>query len=602
MEAPEFTLQIALVLGVVLITVMLFITEWLRVDLVAMLVMVALPLMGLVDGREAFQGLSSTAVISIISVVIMGRGLDHTGVISRGIQPLLRIAGQSRRRIIFIMSTTVAVISSFMQNIGAAALFLPALQRMSRQTKTPISQLLMPVGFSAILGGTISLVGSSPLIMLNDLMRPFGLKPFSLFSVTPAGVALLITGILYFQLLGKWVLPQRAEEKNENDAASPNPLVYYPALAQLYEIDFPSHAGGQGIKVQELCDQYNMHPVILSFDRGKHIIMPPDRELRITPGAVFATYGSPGHVQQAAHDLGFTVKPELELFVEELSQDISGVVEAIVPPHSQFIGQTLMDVRFRHNYLLTPMAVAHQGEINYTKIGFRELESGDVILMHGRWENLQQIRPKRNLLFAQSPDHEIIKPFKARTALACFALATAMVIFAPLPISVSLMTGALGMILFKVLSIDEAYQAIDWRTVFLLTGLIPLGLAMQKTHAADWVAFHLLTLLGTPSPALFFLTIGVITTLLTLVVSNVGAAVLLVPLVVGMAGQVGVDPRLAALVVGLAASNAFLLPTHQVNALYMGPGGYTSKDYLRAGMPLSLLFLLVLTAVIMLVY
>ena len=602
MASTEFTLQIAMVLGVVLVTVVLFITEWLRVDIVAMLVMVALPLMGLVDGREAFQGLSSTAVISIISVVIMGRGLDHTGVISRGIQPLLRIAGKSRQRIILMMSTTVAVISSFMQNIGAAALFLPALQRMSRQTKTPISQLLMPVGFSAILGGTISLVGSSPLIMLNDLLRPFNLKPFGLFSVTPAGIALLLTGICYFLFLGRWVLPQKAEADDDADEASPNPLVYYPELARLYEIDFPVHAGGKGIKVQELCDQYNIHPVILSFDYGKHIIMPPDRELRIAPGTVFAAYGSPGHVRQAARDFGFDIKPELDLFVEELSQDMSGVVEAIVPPHSRFIGQTLMEVRFRHNYLLAPMAVVHQGEINYTKIGFRELESGDVILMHGRWKYLQQMRPKRSLLFAQSPEHEILKPLKARTALACFALATAMVIFTSLPISVSLMTGALGMILFNVLSIDEAYQAIDWRTVFLLTGLIPLGLAMQKTNAADWIVFHLLTLIGTPSPTLFFLTIGFITTLLTLVVSNVGATVLLVPLVVGMAGQVGADSRLAALVVGLAASNAFLLPTHQVNALYMGPGGYSAKDFLRAGMPLSVCFLLVLTVVIMLLY
>jgi di/tricarboxylate transporter len=564
--------------------------------------MVALPLLGLVDGREAFQGLSSTAVISIISVVIMGRGLDHTGVISQGVQPLIRIAGQSRRRIILMMSATVAVISSFMQNIGAAALFLPALQRMSRQTKTPISQLLMPVGFSAILGGTISLVGSSPLIMLNDLLRPFNLKPFSLFSVTPAGIALLSTGIIYFLILGRFVLPQKEGAPGEIDHANSNPLIYYPELAQLFEIESPPKPIGNEIKVQELCDQYNIHPVVLSFDNGRHIIMPPDRELRIVPGTHFAAYGSPGHVRQAAIDYGFNVKPKLELFARELSSDISGVVEAIVPPHSQFIGKTLVEVRFRHNYLLTPMAVVHQGEINYSKIGFRELDSGDVILMHGRWESLQQMRPKRDLLFAQSPEHEIINPQKATTALAFFLLATAMVIFTSLPISVSLMTGALGMILTRVLSIDEAYQAIDWRTVFLLTGLIPLGLAMQKTHAADWIAYQLLALMGTPSPIVFFFTIGIITTLLTLVISNVGAAVLLVPLVVGMAGQVGVDPRIAALVVGLSASNAFLLPTHQVNALYMGPGGYSSKDYLRAGAPLSVLFLLVLTAVMVLIY
>ena len=164
------------------------------------------------------------------------------------------------------------------------------------------------------------------------------------------------------------------------------------------------------------------------------------------------------------------------------------------------------------------------------------------------------------------------------------------------------MSGALGMILTNVLSIDEAYQGVDWRTVFLLSGLIPLGLAMQKTQAAPWLAHHLLNLLGTPSPIIFILAVGTMTTVLTLVISNVGATVLLVPLVVDMAGSVGVDPRLAALVVGLAASNAFLLPTHQVNALYMGPGGYTSVDFLKAGAPLSVLFLVVLTVVVMWLY
>jgi di/tricarboxylate transporter len=158
------------------------------------------------------------------------------------------------------------------------------------------------------------------------------------------------------------------------------------------------------------------------------------------------------------------------------------------------------------------------------------------------------------------------------------------------------------MILTNVLSIDEAYQGIDWRTVFLLSGLIPLGLAMQKTQASEWLAYHLLAYLGTPSPPIFYMAVGLMTTILTLVVSNVGAAVLLVPMVVNMAGSVGVDPRISALVVGLAASNAFLLPTHQVNALYMGPGGYTSIDFIKAGAPLSLIYLLVLTSSILLLY
>lgn len=601
MESPEFTLQIALVLGVVLVTLILFITEWLRVDVVAILVMVVLPIMGLVEGRETFQGLSSTAVISIIAVIIMGRGLDHTGVVNRGIRPLLRIAGTSRRRMILLLSGTVAVISSFMQNIGAAALFLPAIQRMSRKTSTPISQLLMPVGFSAIMGGTITLVGSSPLIMLNDLLRPFGIKPFNLFSVTPVGIAIVLTGIVYFIVMGRFVLPSEISSTDQQLAEESDPLIYYPELVKLFELENPAGKDAEP-KVLDLCDSYNVHTVALSSDGGLHKILPPDRDLRIAPGSVFAVYASQEHVEEAAKTFGFRIKPGLEVFVEDLSKDFSGVVEAIVSPHSNFVGKTLIQVRFRHNHLMAPMAIVHQGQIHYRRIDPRVLEPGDVILMHGKWESFQRIRPKRDLLFAQPLHREVLLTHKATNAIACFGLATALVIFTSLPISICLMTGALGMILTKVLRIDEAYQGMDWRTVFLLSGLIPLGLAMQKTQAASWLAHHLLNLIGTPLPPVFILTVGMMTTALTLVVSNVGATVLLVPMVVAMAGSVGVDPRLAALVVGLAASNAFLLPTHQVNALYMGPGGYTSFDFLKAGLPLSILYLLVLTAVVVLIY
>ena len=601
MEPPVFTVQIAMVLGVVLVTIFLFITEWLRVDVVAILVMLLLPIMGLVDGRETFQGLSSTAVVSIIAVIIIGRGLDHTGVISRSIRPLLKIAGASRRRMIVLMSGTVAVISSIMQNVGAAALFLPAIQRISRETKTPISQLLMPIGFSAILGGTLTLVGSSPLIMLNDLIKPFDITPFSLFSVTPAGIAIVLTGIVYFIILGRFILPEMKLDEGSVIETGTDPLSYYPELSKLFELTSPPD-NKLDPKILDLCDAHNIHTVALSLDGGQHKIIPPDRDLHIAPGSVFAVYGSQKRVEHAAKVLGFKLKPELEIFTEELSRDFSGVVEAIVSPHSSFIGKTLVDVRFRHNYLMAPLSIVHRGEIYYRKLGSRILEAGDVILMHGQWESFQKMRPKRDLLFAQTLHHEVPLTNKTWAASGCFMLSTLLVIFTSLPISICLMSGALGMILTKVLSIDEAYHGVDWRTVFLLSGLIPLGLAMQKTHAAAWLSYYVLSMIGTPPPSVFFLIVAFLTTLLTLVVSNVGATVLLVPLVVDMAGSLNVDPRLAALVVGLAASNSFLLPTHQVNALYMGPGGYKSIDYLKAGTPLSIIYLLILTGIVILVY
>jgi len=599
MDSPAFTLQIALVLGIVLVTILLFITEWLRVDVVAILVMVTLPLLGLVEVQDAFRGLSSTAVISIIAVIIMGRGLDHTGVINRGVRPLLRLARSSPRRMILLLSAAVAVISSFMQNIGAAALFLPAIQRMSRKTGTPISQLLMPVGFSAIMGGTVTLVGSSPLIMLNDLIRPFGLKPFNLFSVTPIGAAIVLTGIAYFIVFGRFILPRKTGSAGRQQLTAVNPLVYYPEVVELFELEYPA-TGEARPKVLDLCDRYNVHTVALSLDGGHHKILPPDRDLHITPGSVFSVYTSQKHVQEIAQAFGFRIKAGLDVFSEDLGRESSGVLEAIVPPHSEFIGRTLKEVRFRHNYLMAPLAMVHRGQIHYTKLGPRVLECGDVILMHARWESFRRMRPGRDLLFAQPLHQEVMLTHKSGTAMFCFALATILVIFTSLPISICLMAGALGMILTNVLTIDEAYQGVDWRTVFLISGLIPLGLALQNTGAAPWIVGHLLRFLGTPSPVVFLLAVGAMTTVLTLVVSNVGAAVLLVPMAVDMAGSVGVDPRLAALVVGLAASNAFLLPTHQVNALYMGPGGYSSRDYLKAGAPLSILYLLVLTGAVFL--
>ena len=601
MEPPVFTIQIAMVLGVVLVTIILFITEWLRVDVVAILVMVLLPIMGLIDGRETFQGLSSTAVVSIIAVIIIGRGLDHTGVISRSIRPLLKIAGTSRRRMIVLLSGTVAVISSIMQNVGAAALFLPAIQRISRETKTPIPQLLMPIGFSAILGGTITLVGSSPLIMLNDLIKPFDIEPFSLFSVTPAGIAIVLTGIFYFVFLGRFILPNDTHKGEPAIEMGVDPLSYYPELSELFELTHPPNSEFEP-KILDLCDAHNIHTVALSLDGGQHKIIPPDRDLYISPGSVFAVYGSREHVEDAAKVFGFKIKQELEVFAEELSRDFSGVVEAIVSPHSSFIGKTLVDIRFRQNHLMSPLSIVHQGEIHYRKLGSRVLKAGDVILMHGKWKSFQRMRLKRDLLFAQTLHHEVPLTNKTWAAIGCFALSTLLVIFTALPISVCLMSGALCMILTNVLTIDEAYHGVDWRTIFLLSGLIPLGLAMQNTHTAAWLSYYVLGFIGTPSPAVFFLIVAFLTTLLTLVVSNVGATVLLVPLVVDMAVNINVDPRLAALVVGLAASNSFLLPTHQVNALYMGPGGYKSTDYLKAGAPLSMIYLLILTGVVISVY
>ena len=596
---PDLNADMILVLLLIGAAVFLFIVEWIRVDVVAILMMVLLPVLGLVSGTEAFSGLSSNAVVSIIAVIIIGRGLDHTRVVNRVIRPVLRWSGHSRVRVLGLLSTTVAVVSGFMQNIGAAALFLPAVRRISRRTGIPIPRILMPVGFAAILGGTMTLVGSSPLILLNDLMEPHGLAPFDLFTPMPVGLALVGAGVLYFLLLGRWVLPR--EDASSRSEEPFDPARAYPQVGRLFELVMP-RGPLEKPRIRDLCDDFWTHVVALSADGGRTRFLPPERDAEIPPGADLAVYGPPDRVRSMAQAYGMTVKPELELFKEDLSSDLAGVVEAVVTPRSRFVGKSLAEITFRRHHHVTPLAVMREDRIFYTRLGEIVLHPGDAVLMHGTWERFHHLSRQDHFVYSHPVDHEIMEPQKAAAAVACFALSMGLVVFTDLLLSVCLMTGALGMVLTRVLTIDEAYRAVDWRTIFLLAGLIPLGLATQESGVAAFLAHHALDLLGRPSPLQLYLVVGGLSTLFTLVISNVGAVVLLVPLVVPLARGAGVDPRLAVLVVGLATSNSFLIPTHQVNALYMGPGRYHSRDFLRAGAGMSLIFVAVVVGMILLFY
>ena len=587
---PELTHDIILVFVVIAAAIFLFIVEWLRVDVVAVLIMVALPILGLVSGSEAFSGFASNAVISIIAVIIIGAGLDHTGVVNRVVGPLVKLAGARRWRIVGLLSLTIALISGFMQNIGAAALFLPAVRRISRKTKTPISALLMPVGFSAILGGTITLVGSSPLIMLNDLLDPYKLERFSLFSPFPIGLALVLAGIVYFIVLGPVLLP--ADEGPDPGANLFDPLQDYPLVGRLFELWLP-HRAGHAPTVESLCDQYLVHVVAMGQDGGRSMHLPPDRGDTVQAGSVLAVYGPEEKVREMAVDLGMEIKPALKIFAKHVSGEVAGVVEAIVTPRSEFNGKSLDEIKFRRHHLVTPLAVMREDKIFYNRLPEVVLQTGDAILMHGSWERFQHLRHRRNFIFTHPLNHEIVHPQKALWAAFWFLLAMGLVFFSGLKLSVCLMAGAMGMVLSRVLSMDEAYRSVDWRTVFLLAGLYPLGIATQNSGAAAWVAHEVLHLAGTPSPMVLYLLVGILSTLFTLVISNVGAVVLLVPLVVNLAESAGADPRLAALMVGLATSNSFVLPTHQVNALYMGPGHYTSADFMKVGGGMTVIFLAV---------
>jgi di/tricarboxylate transporter len=610
-----------LVFGVLLLAVLLFIFEWVRVDVVGMIMMVLLPALGLVSPQEAISGLSSNAVVAIIAVIIIGAGLDKTGCMNVLARNLLKIAGKSENRIKALISATVAFISSFMQNIGAAALFMPAVIRIGRQTGIPVSRFLMPMAFCAIIGGTMSLVGASPTILLNDLIvqanglgvLPVKVEPLGLFTQTPIGIALVITAIFYFIVFGNAIMPRRSGERDE-DHLMPSSLVdTYQEVAGVYEVEVPAGFGSFTLEELHVRDRYHVTIAGVYMPEKKQKNYAPTRDELIRSGETLAMVGNEEHVQQCARDLGLVYKGEPDVFAEDFSVNNAGIVEGIVTPRSLLAGHTMRERRFRKTNGVVPVVLCRDGVCQFNQITQEVIKPGDALLLFGRWEKFRELQKRNCFVFTTAIKGEEVRSERAGMAVTWLIIAAVLVLWLEpvsatlgvpikLSLSISLLIGALGMILTKVLTIDEAYRSIDWMTVFLLAGLIPLGLAFQKSGAAEWMAVTIISLIGDVPQVVFLLIVGVLTSFFTLVISNVGATVLLVPLCMAMAVEVGSDPRLAAMVVALAASNTFVLPTHQVNALVMRPGGYQTIDYVRAGSGMTVLFLIVLIGMLILFY
>lgn len=583
------THEIMLVLGVLAVTIVLFVTELLRVDIVAILVMLTLGWLGLIPANETFLGLSSNAVVSIIAVMILGAGIDRTGVMRRITVPIVRLAAGRESRLTVLVSASVGGMSAFMQNVGAAALFLPALMRISKQSRIPASRLLIPMGFAAIAGGTLSMVGSSPLIVLNDLMETSGHKPFGLFAVTPMGLLLVGAVVAYFAFLGRWVLPARGGA--EDAGILQRALVdTYGLPTGLFELEIPPGSPLIGKTREEAAPALMDRLVIVALEDQGEILYSPWRHAHFAEGQVLAVMGGTEDVKRLAAAFGLIVRRALRTFDEPLGAHAAGFAEVVVAPRSALIGKTLREVALRKHYQVEPVLLLRGGQAQ--REGFSDLpfQAGDTLVLYGRWEKLKALAAERNFVAVTPVEAEEVVESKALVAVLCFVVAIGLAL-AGIQLSLALLTGALGMVLLRVISMDGAYRAVDWRTVFLLAGLIPLGAAFEKTGAAAYVAGLLMVWLQGAGTLVLLLAVAFLTTLFSLFMSNVAATVLLVPLVMQIALDAGLDPRAMVLLVGVCASNSFFLPTHQVNALLMGPGGYRNADYMRAGGIMSLIFI-----------
>ncbi len=613
MVTTALTTEMLIVFGLLGLAIILFIFDLLRVDLVGLLMMVLLPLTGVVSPEEAVAGLSSNAVVSIIAVMIIGAGLNKTGVMNIVAAQIIKIAGSSERRIMIVVSSTVAIISSFMQNIGAAALFLPATMRISRQLNISASRILMPMGFCAITGGCLTLVGSSPLIMLNDLMAswwqnnpeavndaPF--VPLELLSITPIGVALLLGILGYFSLFGKKILPNATCSLDEDNLDKRLQDIYGAVVGQGYELEVPGFFPPQTLGELELRPKYKITVVGIAKKQGLVKNLSPTAESHVEPGDILWIISSEEKIERVAADNGWAIKPEFTVFAKENSPEETGVIEGVIIPHSNLSRHSMEELQFRALYHVNPLAIVRGDEIILDNINMTTLRQGDTILLQGPWQQFELLRKKNGIAFIEDIQGEQLKPERIRCAVFFLLLSLVMALSFQVKLSIALLTGALGMIITKIIPADRAYEAVDWRTVFLLSGLIPLGTAFENTGAAGYIADQVLTAIGNPSPVILMLVISLLTSFFSLVASNVGAAVLMIPLAMNMAVGGGTNPIVAALVVGISASNTFILPTHQVNALIMRPGGYRTKDYMKAGVGATAIYTMILISCVSLIY
>ena len=614
---PTLTTEMVIVMMIVLFAVFTFATGLLRVDVAAMLIMTLLGLLTFMPGLEqlltpdvVFSGFSSNAVVSIIGVMILGRGLDKTGVMNSVAWVILRYGGKTEKQLMSLVSGTVAVVSSFMQNIGAAALFLPVVSRISSKTRLPMSRLVMPMGFCAILGGTLTMVASSPLIMLNDLIEnaneslapEVSIEYFSLFSVTPIGMALVGSGLIFFLLLGKYVLPS---DKMETVIRRTGTVRYMRNLhgvhAAVREVEVPQGSTLDGMDIATVELKYDVR-IVASRYAGKVLVSPPI-EAPIYASATLAIIAQHDKLKEFVADSGVFLRPKLVEFRHLLARSIAGVAEVLVPPDSSLIGQNAKDLHFRMTYGLSLLSIVRRGQAITNKVASIEIESGDMLMCHTRWEYLTRLEKDRNFVIVTTDyPRENQEPYKLALALSFFLLAIGLIIFTNILLPIALMTGAICMIVFGVLTMDDAYKSVSWKTVFLLAGLLPLGIAVQSSGTADYLVQHLLVRIGNVSPIFLQAMVALLAAAFSLIISNVGATVLLVPFAINLALATGADPAMFALTVAISTSNSFLIPTHQVNALIMGPGGYRVSDFLRAGSVMTILFLVVSLAMLNIVF
>lgn len=586
------TLEMIVVLLVLLLAVILFATEKMPVDLVAILVMTVLLVTGIITPEEGIAGFSNTATVTVGAMFVLSAGLLRTGAV-KSVGALLAAMGKRSPRLsLLVIMLSVGIISAFVNNTPVVAVFIPIVLGMAREGKTSVSRMLMPLSFASMFGGVCTLIGTSTNILVSSIAEQHGQQPFAMFEFAPLGLVFFAAGTIYMFLLGVRMIPER---RGGGDLTQAFDMKDY-----LVEIVLQPEAKSVGKTVRAAPIVQDLDITLLGLRRNGQSLGMPEPDMVLMAGDELLVRCNVEKIRKLQEREGVTLKPRARMRDEDLNLETIKLVEAIIAPHSSLVGKSIKELDFRNMFGALVIALRHRGgEMVHEKIMKARLKAGDALLVEiptGRYEQFQHNRE-----FVVVSEVDIPRDRRGKLVwavlIALGVIATASTgIF---PIVVSAVAGALLLVMTGCLSLQEAYDAVDWKIIFLLAGFLTLGAALEKSGAASFTADLLLHSFGGLGPTVMLSMFFLLTSLLTSFMSNNAAAALLSPIAIAAASSLGVDSRPFLFAVAFAASASFMTPVgYQTNTMIYTPGQYRFSDFLKVGTPLNILFWILATLLI----
>ena len=575
-------MQAILVTGLLVVATVLLVTERLRADLVALLVLASLVVMQILEPSQALSGFSNPATVTVACMFLISAALKDTGLVGYLGDRLLLHGPSSQTSLLLLAAAVIATLSAIINNTAVVAVFMPILLRACQGNRISPSRMLMPLSFFAMLGGTCTLIGTSTNILVDSFGQDQGFAPFRMFEFTALGLVLLAVGTLYILLVARHTIPEAIA------AESPDQEFHLNRYLSEVLILEKSPLIGQTIVQARFGERFELE--VLAHVRAGEMHGLPAGFDRLEAGDLLLVSGSADALMRLNDSVGLAVKPGRHPDVADLKAADSVVLEAVIAPTSDLEGRTMREVGFRNRFGATALAVRRHGLNIREKIGRLRLAVGDELLILAPRQALDRLKQQTSFVVLQELEVPVLKPVRATLTILITVGVVAVATLGWLRIVEAAVVGAVLMVLTGCLSRRRIYQSIDWQVIFLLAGLIPLGVAMQTSGAAEWAVNFLLGYTGGWGPHMVLSLFFLLTTLLTGFMSNTATAALLAPLSVTIALQLGVNPRPFLVALTFAASAAYWTPIgYQTNLLVYSPGGYRFRDFVIVGGPLTLI-------------